>query len=196
MNTIVFNKNTIEFITVVNQYVEFCETCDTLSTQQILNFSQKILPLLYLKTSLLDNFNAHEVDLEDVVSESMYSLVASQFEKKLGENDIEVIIPDINQLKEPDVASLSELLADIYQDLKTVQTHYQTNDEEIMETALYYCKQNFEIYWGYRLIAAMSALHTLLYQMGEWWNDVKPKKAISLDEVDTSNWIITKYKNK
>lgn len=193
MNPRVFNKNTIEFVTVCKEFVAFCEDLNSYEPHQIVQVLHRVLPLLYLKTTLLPAFDAYEENVEELVSEDIYALINHGFEEKFGEMDLECDIPEINsQNDERSTAPLSEILTDIYQDLKNMVTNYQSGDEYIMESSLFLCKQNFELYWGSRLTAALVTLHMLNYQKGEWWNDVKPKEKKSLEDVDTSNWILHK----
>lgn len=191
MNPRVFHKNTVEFITVSKEYVAFCEDLTPYDPQMSSAFFHRLLPLIYLKASLLPVFEPVEGILDEVVSEDMYNLILKNFEEKFGEMDLDCEIFDINsQINEKNSAPLSEILTDIYQDLKTVLTHYQTGDELIMESSLYVCKQNFELFWGQRLTAAMQMLHILNYMNGEWWNELKPKQNTKIENVDTSQWII------
>ena len=52
----IYTKNTIEFITVAKEYCAFVEDADKLSKKDFLFQTQKLLALLYLKTSILQNF--------------------------------------------------------------------------------------------------------------------------------------------
>jgi len=196
MNPRVYNKNTIEFITVCKEFVAFCEDLspyDALKTATILH---RLLPLIYLKTSLLPTFELQDNFLEEAVSEDIYNLIAQSFQEKFGEMDLEgELYENSSTLNERNTAPLSEIITDIYQDLKNVLSNYQTADESIMESALYICKQNFELFWGMRLITAMQILHSLVFLKGEWWLDLKAKKQKNIDEIDTSKWIINQRKN-
>ncbi|MGQ9846115.1 MAG: DUF5063 domain-containing protein [Bacteroidales bacterium] len=192
MNPRVFHKNTIEFITVCKEYVAFCEDLTSYDPQMSSVFLHRLLPLIYLKASLLPTYEPSEGLLDEIVSEDIYNFIQKNFEEKFGEMDLDCEIFDINtQDNEKNTAPLSEILTDIYQDLKTVLTHYETGDELIMESSLYVCKQNFELFWGQRLTAAMQILHILNYLNGEWWNDLKPKKNKRIEDIDTSQWIIS-----
>ncbi len=196
MNPRVFNKNTIEFVTVCKEFVTFCEDLNPYEPHQTVQVLHRVLPLLYLKASLLPVFESQEGNVEEFVSEDIYMLIVQSFEEKFGEMDLECDIPEINsQNNEKATAPLSEILADIYQDLKNTITNYQSGDEDIMESSLFLCRQNFELYWGSRLTAALATLHMLNYQKGEWWNDVKPRDKKSLEDMDTSNWILRKRQN-
>lgn len=196
MNQRIFNKNTVEFITVSREYVNLCENLSSYTPYQTIQILHRILPLLYLKTSLLPAFELYEVNLEEAVSEDIYMLIIHGFEEKFGEMDLDCEIHEINaQNYEKNIVPLSEVLSDIYQDLKNTISNYQTGYEDIMESSLFICKQNFELYWGARLTAALVTLHILNYQKVDWWNNIKPKNKKSLENIDTSNWILSKIQN-
>ncbi|MCK5537633.1 MAG: DUF5063 domain-containing protein, partial [Bacteroidales bacterium] len=59
--------------------------------------------------------------------------------------------------------SFSEGIADIYQDLKNTTTNYQIGAYEAINDSLWECKNNFEMYWGPRILAIMSGFHNLKY---------------------------------
>jgi hypothetical protein len=193
MNERVFHKNTIEFITVSKEYVRFCEDISSYSSLQTATFLNHLFPLLYLKMQMLPDFEHHEEALmEDFVNEDIYNFIAHIFEEKFGELDVDCDIPETaSQNNEKTFEPLSEILADVYQDIKNVIMHYQSGEEDMMEVALYTCKMNFEIYWGQRLLSALQALHTLTVFKKELLNEVQPKKNITAEEYDTSNWIIS-----
>ncbi len=195
MNTTVYNKQTIEFITVVKEYVAICENRKEQQPLHIAIYILRLLPLIYLKALLLPEFEKVEDELVDVVDEQAYNDIKAHFDELWGELDIDCPVPHFPvQYQEQNIAPISELLADIYQDLKNVMVNFQTGDEDIMESSLCVCKENFEIYWGQRLLAASSALHHLVYDRKEDFENIKPKTHQALEDIDTSNWIINQIR--
>ena len=65
--------------------------------------------------------------------------------------------------EEPLAASISEGLADIYQDLKDFISTYRLGNEPQMLEALYICYENFVSYWGQQLVNVLRALHNVKY---------------------------------
>jgi len=192
MKNKLFNKNTVEFIYISKEFVNFCEEVEKYETQNIVEYLIKLLPLLYLKCELLTGYELIE-DIPTTVTEQMYESIKTNFERKFGEYDI--ILPiyrEATKIEEIEISPLSELLADIYQDNKTVIDYYQTNLPEVMESALYKCKLNFEEYWGPRLITSLNALHILKYSSNIDLSLIKPKE-INLEKVNTKDWIISKF---
>ena len=63
----------------------------------------------------------------------------------------------------PILAYISEDLSDIYQDLKDMIENLQSAELQIMNDALFNCKENFIEFWGQKLLNSLRALHNILY---------------------------------
>jgi hypothetical protein len=90
------------------------------------------------------------------------------------------------------VATISENISDIYQDIKDFLLLYQTGAPEVMNDAVWECRMNFENIWGQKLVNAMRAIHRYLYS-GEELTETEDLAADEKDELrDTSSWFISK----
>lgn len=165
-NQIIYSKNVIEFATVVAETCLFLERASENNKQDFVSKGIKLLPLLYLKTILLDNLN-EESDgfLERFVSEDDYLYVKNQVEQILGPDDgfLEVFHPDMPYSDTPIAAFVSENLADIYQELKDFIANFQLGEAEIMTAALTACVETFAEHWGQKLLNVLRALHSLRF---------------------------------
>ena len=135
----------------------------------------KILPLLYLKASLLPVIELMgEGDLEVFVTEGDYEIVRSSVADILGEHDdyLEVFLPDMAYSDTPIKRTVSEDLADIYQDLKDFICVFQLGLNMTMNDSLYVCKEHFEEFWGQRLVNTMRALHDIKYNKKNDFDDM------------------------
>jgi hypothetical protein len=54
-------------------------------------------------------------------------------------------------------------MADIYQDAGNFISLFRQGNEYVMGEAVALCRQNFQTYWGQRLLNALKALHALRY---------------------------------
>lgn len=166
VNNIVFSKNVVEFVTVGVQYCSFLETFDEETTATLTDKLTKLLPLLYLKAALLpDTELEYEVFSEVTVTEDDYNYIVSRLFSVFKGNDayLEVFLEDMKYSDTPISASISENIADIYQDIKNFVSVYEQGIEENMEEALLVCQDNFKLYWGQKLVNVLRALHTLKY---------------------------------
>lgn len=162
---VVYSRNVIEFVTVANEFCTFVESAGELTRKDLLEKLQKLFPLLYLKAALLPELEEEDDAPEKFVSEEDYDFILRKISTKLGEYDSypEVFEPGTS-LGEANVeANISENVADIYQDLKDFILCYRIGTIEVMRSALWECKNNFEQYWGQRLVNGLRAIHQLVY---------------------------------
>ena len=163
----VHSKNVVEFVTVAAEYCSFLENSNQQDTRSFIEKMTKIIPLLYLKASLLPSFETmlEEEVIEQFVSEEEYEFIRQQIMNVIGQYDeyLEVFHPDMQYSDSPVLASISEDLADVYQDLKDMIANFQSADLQIMNEALANCKENFRNFWGQKLINALRSLHNVLY---------------------------------
>ena len=126
----------------------------------------KILPLLYLKATLLPPCEPiGEDEPETFVTEEDYELIRRAIAGVLGAKDdyLEVFLPDMVYSDTPIKKCISEDLADIYQDLKDFISVFQLGLNETMNDSLVVCKEHFREFWGQRLVNTMRALHDVKY---------------------------------
>jgi hypothetical protein len=164
---LVYSKNVIEFVTVANEYCSFIENAEHFSRKDFLSRIQKVFPLLYLKASLLpepDMELSDEVP-EKYVTEEDYNYIHDKLISKLGDADAyqEIYDSSLQYSYIPVEGSISENITDIYQDLKDFILSYRIGTIEVMNDAFIECRNNFEQYWGQKLVNALRAIHFLLY---------------------------------
>ena len=167
---VIFDKNSIEFVTVAAEYCGFIERSREVGKQSFVDTALKILPLLYLKASLIPECELMgEGDLETFVTEDDYEYVRRSIAKVMGPQDdyLEVFHPDMAYSDTPIKKCISEDLADIYQDLKDFISVLQLGLNVTMNDSLYVCKEHFAEFWGQRLVNTMRALHDVKYHTSD-----------------------------
>lgn len=167
---VIFDKNSIEFVTVAAEYCGFIERSREVGKQSFVDTALKILSLLYLKASLLPECELMgEDDLETFVTEDDYEYVRRSIAKVLGAQDdyLEVFHPDMAYSDTPIKKCISEDLADIYQDLKDFIGVFQSGLNVTMNDSLCVCKEHFAEFWGQRLVNTMRALHDVKYHTSD-----------------------------
>ena len=180
---VIFDKNSIEFVTVAAEYCSFIERSRGADKKSFVDTALKILPLLYLKASLIPECEQiGEGDLEVFVTEDDYEYVRLVVANVMGAQDdyLEVFHPDMAYSDTPIKKTISEDLADIYQDLKDFIGVFQLGMNVTMNDSLCVCKEHFAEFWGQRLVNTMRALHDVKYNSSdedaddipaEWEND-------------------------
>lgn len=164
-HSVVYSKQVVEFVTVANEYCNTIEKMGQHSVEQNLQNLRRLLPLLYLKATLLPvNERVLDEELEKFVSEFEYTRLQQRWLQALGEHDsyYEVFDPDIQFGEETVTASISENLMDIYQDLKDFVVSYSMGDEAVMNDSLNECVLHFDDFWGQRLVNVLRAVHKLV----------------------------------
>jgi hypothetical protein len=190
----VYSRNVVEFVAVANEFCKYAEHAQQLKGDELLKILQRILPLMYLKASLLPQLEPFFEDgNEKFVTEADWMNINDILKEKFGTaNDyLEVFDEKINDTEGPVISSISENMADIYQDMKDFLLLYQTGTGEVMNDAIWECRMNFENFWGQKLVNSMRAIHKFLYS-GEEIGKVEKED----DEIDenrnTSDWFITR----
>ncbi|MFV0521392.1 MAG: DUF5063 domain-containing protein [Mangrovibacterium sp.] len=196
LNSIIYSKQVVEFVTVSNEYCTFIEESGTLRAKKMLLIAQKILPLLYLKTSMLPEVSESEeyTFTESFVTEVDYAYLQGRIRNLLGEHDDykEVFTEDMQYSEEALAESISESLLDIYQDLKNFIMNYRTADDHVMQEALGECAEHFRHYWGQKLVNVQRPIHELIYTDIDFEQEVRIQ---SEEENGKSipNWLAGKY---
>ncbi len=165
-NQPIFDANTVEFVTVAAEFCGFLERTMELQPSEFVDRSLKLLPLLYLKASLLPECEPiDDVEPEIFVTETDYEHVRSMIAVQLGPDDdyLEVFLDEMAYSDTPIKQNISEGLADIYQPLKDFVCVYSLGYDMTMNDALYRCKRHFAEYWGRTLTNVMRALHNIKY---------------------------------
>lgn len=166
----VYHKNTIEFVAVAKSYCDFLDQLETTDKAGFLDTTVKLLPLLYLKASLLPpNERLSDEEPEQFATEEQYADLAQTISDLLGPEDayLEVFHPDIRFSDTPVANFISENLADIWQDLYNFISVFRIGYEETMNEALFVCRTNFEQYWGQSLVNVLRALHNCKFAAKE-----------------------------
>lgn len=188
-NKIIYSKDTIELVTVIAEAVRFFESAQEYSKRTYMDRALKILPLLYLKTSLIEEPEKvldDEEYLEEFVNETEYEYIRQMISKRLGSSDryLEIYTSDMDMSDEANACDVSEDMADIYQDLKNFAGRFQVGNEDVMNDALRELIENFRTYWGQKLTNSLRALHYAFYDPS---TDFAEEEADGYSESDDDN---------
>ena len=163
---IVFSRDTVEFVTVAAEFCAYIEKANEQPCKEFVETLLKLLPLLYLKAQMLpSDERITDEDLEDFVTEDSYEVLRMDIYDILAGNDayLDVFVSDMKYSDTPVTKSISEDIADIYQDVKNFVCLFQIGINETMHDAIIECKEHFEQYWGQTLVNTLRALHDVRY---------------------------------
>ena len=163
----IYSQETIEFVTVATQYCIFVEQAAGKTRREFVDTMRKMLPLVYLKASLIEKGEDGEQEdfVEQSVTEADYSLVRNSMYGVMGEQDdyLDVFVEEMKYSDTPIKKTISEDLADIYQSLRNFVGVYREGYEEAMTIALAEVVTDFEQYWGQTLVNTLRALHDVRF---------------------------------
>lgn len=166
----IFDKNVIEFVTVAAEFCAFLERAERMKRSDFVDKSLKILPLLYLKASMLPKCETiGDEILETYVTEEIYEILRINLSELMGDKDdyLDVFVQDMVYSDQPIKKSISEDLADIYQDIRDFIFVFQLGLNETMNDSLALCQENFGMLWGQKLVNTLRALHDVKYNQQE-----------------------------
>ena len=181
---IIFDKNTVEFVTVAAEFCGFVERAPQVSRRKFVDTALTLLPLLYLKASLLPaGDRMDDFDPETFVTEGDYERVRAGVAGVLRDQDdyLDVFLEDMAYSDTPIRQTVSENMADIYQCLKDFVCVYQIGLDRSMNDALLACEERFKEYWGQLLLNAMRALHDVRYHASG--------EETAEDEEESAGWL-------
>ena len=156
----------IEFLTVAVEYCLLLESAEQHSREEFVSTALKLLPLLYLKGSLLPEIDDLYDDApSDYVTEENYNIVRNNIAYIMGSQDdfLDVFVEEMRYSDQPVLCTVSENLTDIYQDLKNFVSAYRDGTDDTRQAALIQCRDNFIQYWGQKLVNVMRPLHDICY---------------------------------
>lgn len=185
---------------MAKEYCAFIEKYTDFKRSQFVKVANSLLPLLYYKATLLPETEPiYEEGNQKCVTEELYIALNQRIKHFLGEHDAfpEVFDERIAETDDQFSASLAEYLIDVYQDLKDFTMIYQGGQTDEINDALWECRLNFQEFWGMRLANSIRAIHKLAYGEVDLDEEVPEEaKPETDDDVDTSDWFITRRQNE
>ena len=162
MKSFIYKDTTIAFVTAAAQTCLLIEKSNEYECEEWREQLLRLLPVLYLRTRLLDKEEAvSEDEPQRFVTETDYNYVLAGMRNLLGQDDayLDVFVDQGIYTDEVQTAYISEGLADIYQELKDMAAAFQTGEEEVMHDAVVLCREAFDDHWGQKVLAVLRALH-------------------------------------
>ena len=158
---------TKEFIKLCRRYFEYLDKMPDRKISDFWLMQLRLLPEIYFGVHRLPQIDAHySSDVEKFVTEREYNRIFINLVSFIGSLDK---FSDFTDLSHPGTmkvvnASLSEMLTDIYQELKDFVLLYETGTIENMNDAIADCFETFGQFWGVKLLTATRIIHVNLFQ--------------------------------
>jgi len=170
-------RHLIEMLTLAGEYCITIEKSDQSDKNELLIFLSKISPMLYLRGILFPvTEEPDEEGDERVVTQEQWENLFNSLRIKFGTDDVFNFL-DYNSPEQDEISkgSLSELFADVYQDMKDFVWLMTKNSLVSRKYAAYDIKQLFISNWGPKLLLAQSMLHSkvLLSPIPDEYSDLE-----------------------
>ncbi len=164
-NNIVYSKQVLEFVTVATEYCNFIESVEKFTKKDFIVKMHKLLSYVYQKAVLLPELELIYDANQKFVTELDWNKAKDSVNAKLVSQDEFVSVENIEEYQEDTDAeyTLSELMADIYQELMDAISIYQIGNEEAMNDAIYDVKLSFEQFYGVKILVLLQAFHKMIY---------------------------------
>ena len=158
--------NELAFIALANEYCHALEhALEHESRDEFIVELLKLLPRLYITMSDLERDPFADAYIEPALDEDVYDMVRDRVSQIMAEEDIylEVFVEDMKYSDTPISASISENLADLYQEFFNLIHSIQDALTETQHEMLCQCKMNAENYWSQTLCNVLRALNAINY---------------------------------
>ncbi len=156
--------NSLAFIALANEYCQTVENIHELDQNSFVATMLKLLPRLYIViTDMNDSMSETNTEMQFALDEQTYEHARELMSAVMGEADVylEVFEEDMKYSDTPIVATVSENLADLYQEFFNLVYSLKDASTEAQMQLLWLCKENFKEYWGQTLCNVMRALHAI-----------------------------------
>ena len=142
------SPTSLAFIAMANEYCVIIENCFDHGREGLVESMLKLLPRIYITVS----------DIEPT-----YDMVRGNISALMGEDDVylEVFLEDMKYSETPIATSISENLADLYQEFYNMVSSLRDLNTDEQRQILGICKENFTEYWGQTLCNVFRALHSV-----------------------------------
>ncbi len=158
-----YSQPVLDFVTVSTEYCKYLEQCGGTDTASFTKVMRGLLPMVYLKATLLGNVPEHDGWNEHKLTEDDYNFVRRTVASVLGDKDdfLDVFVEDFKFSERPVLCTVSENLADVYQQLRELVETFRGGYEESMHVALSETLDEFNLQWGQKLLNALRAIHDI-----------------------------------
>ena len=159
-------NETAKLVNLCSQYCKILDKHDTTELNDFLEIIALKMMEIYKQTFDIAKFQTrYESEPEKFLSEKQYNNIIKNLREYFGKKDIynEIIDPVMPASNSIFQASLAEDLTDIYQDFYDFVEWYSLGTLESINDSVIECLNNFEKYWGIKLLSALRAIHMTRY---------------------------------
>ena len=123
-----------------------------------------MLPRIYITSlDLIDNVLENEDGIGAFLDESVYDQIRANVSAVMADEDVylEVFVEDMKYSDTPISATISENLADLYQEFYNFIASVNDATTSVQRSMIMQCKDDFNAFWGQTLCNVLRALHNI-----------------------------------
>lgn len=161
----IYSQSVLDFVRVSTEYCKYIEQCQNSSLADFTRVMRGLLPMVYLKLTLMGDVPEVAGWNDRKLTEEDYDFVRSCVAQIMADKDdfLDVFVEDFKYSEQPVLCTVSECLADIYQQLRELVETFREGYEEAMEVALAEVVEEFRMQWGQKLLNALRAIHDVCF---------------------------------
>lgn len=160
----VYSSEMVDFVTRSNRFCEFLEQLKGMDGRSFITGAVKLLSAVYASMlTVAETEPVAEDGQEPVVTEQEWAAIYQQISILLGSHNDFLRPAGENEFDRSELVphTISEDLADVYQELRDFTTLYSRGMEEMMNDAAWELRERFAEHWGGKALRALLALHDL-----------------------------------
>jgi len=165
LHAYVYSGEMVEFVTSANEFCRFLEQLNELDGRLFIEGSVLLLSRVYSSVIRIGDTEPVYDDspLEATVTEMDWNMIDQRISMLLGAHNDYLRPAGEAEFDRSELVTqtISEDLADIYQELRDFTTIYGRGMEELMNDAAWELKERFDEHWGIKLLRSLAELHLL-----------------------------------
>jgi len=164
LHNYVYSSEMVGLVKEANGYCQFLEELKTVSGREFITRSVQYLSDVYSAIHRIGETEPlFENSTEPTVTEQEWAAIYQGINLLLGPHNEFIRPAEAEEFDRSDLVThtISEDMADIYQELRDFTVIYSRGIEELMNDAAWELKERFVEHWGKKLLRTLVALHNL-----------------------------------
>jgi hypothetical protein len=162
------SRNSLALIALANEYCHTIEHASESVRDTFISSLLKILPRIYIATTDINMKTEEDSDIDLIspsLDEASYNIIKDTLATLFADEDVylEVFEEDMKFSDSPIANSISENLADIYQQLFDFVAAIEDVTPIIANHVVSSLKDTFSSFWGQSLLNVLRALHNIKF---------------------------------
>ena len=165
-NKMKLSPNSLAFIAMTNEYCHELENILDYDKDSFVARMLKLLPRIYISANDIElDISFSDYYIDSYLEEEAYNQVRNYVSQVMAEDDVylDTFVDDMKYSDTPVATSVSENLADLYQEVFNFIASVKNAPTEVQQELLGLCKDNFKNYWSQTICNAIKALNKIYY---------------------------------